>query len=651
MFKKLDAVPFDKVTINDTFWSGRMERIREKTLPHLWNNFHEDGYFNNFDIAAGVMEGTFEGAFFNDGLFYTGLEGACWMYKQKPTPELASMIDEAANKIITMQQPDGYLNSFITIVASEQRWTDILFGHELYTAGTFFEAAVAHYEATGTRKLLDAAIKFADLIDSIFGHDKRLAYEGHEEIELGLIKLYQATNEVRYYNLALFFVEIRGNPEAKEQMYGGWTALTKNFMEFDALPFGLYGRDKYMQAHLPVKEQDTIEGHAVRAAYLYASVTDIVHFTDDVEYAKALERIWNNMVNRRMYITGGIGDNVRQWEGFSTDYDLPNDEAYCETCASIGLVFWSQRMNNLYGDAKYADILERVLYNALLAGISLNGEKFFYTNLLDSKETHRRQENFSCACCPPNVLRFFPKLGEYIYSSKENDLYVNQFIGGTVDIDIEGTSVKLQQETNYPNDGDIKLVIQPDAAKSFNLYIRIPGWSKGADIRVNGELIADLVSDKGYVCISREWQQGDTVEVSILMTIKQIQAHPNVESNRGKLALERGPIVYCLEATDHDEDVTQISLPRGTELHAVYQPELLDGVHVIRGLGYTFSDKDKAQRQQWSAQLYSEALPPAWQGKEIDITAVPYYAWANRDAGKMVVWINESLQVAPISND
>ncbi|CAK4842423.1 unnamed protein product [Aphanomyces euteiches] len=558
------------------------------------------------------------------------------------------MIDDAVNKIIAMQQPDGYLNSFITIVAPEQRWTDILFGHELYTAGTFFEAAAAHHEATGNTKLLDAACRFADHIDTTFGHGKRLVYEGHEEIELGLIKLYQATNEMRYYNLAEFFVEMRGNPQAKEQMYGGWSAMTKNYLELEALPFGVHGRDRYMQAHVPVKQQDTIEGHAVRATYLYASVTDMVKQSGDTEYAQAMERIWDNMVNRRMYITGGIGDTIRGWEGFSTDYDLPNDEAYCETCASIGLAFWSQRMNNLYADAKYADILERVLYNALLAGISLDGEKFFYVNPLDSNESHRRQENFTCACCPPNVLRFFPKLGEYVYSSIDKDLYVSLFIGGTADLVIDGTPIKLQQQTNYPNEGEIRLVIEPEEVLAFNLYVRIPGWSQNAEIRVNGKLATDLVVHKGYVCISREWQKGDTVELSLPMPIKQIQAHPNVLANRGKLALQRGPIVYCLEAVDHEADVTQISLTRGTELDSVYRSELLDGVHVIRGAGYTFSGDDRIRREKhWVDQLYSEALPPEWQSKEIQITAIPYYAWANREPGKMIVWINESLEFAP----
>ncbi|WP_171056028.1 glycoside hydrolase family 127 protein [Paenibacillus sinopodophylli] len=644
MFKRVNKIPYDQVSIHDAFWSERMVSMREHTLPHLWDKFREDGFFRNFDRASGSLESAYEGAIFNDGIFYTMLEGACWIYKESQSPDVLALIDEVVDKIIAMQQPDGYLNSYIITVDPEQRWSDLLFGHELYTAGTFFEASVAHFEATGSKKLLTAACRFADLIDATFGVDKRLVYEGHEEIELGLIKLFELTGERRYKQLAEFFIEMRGNSEAEEQMYNGWSALEGVPRERGALPFREYGIAKYMQAHLPVKEQDTIEGHAVRAAYLYAAVTDIAGMNNDAEYAEALQRLWSNMVNKRMYLTGGIGDNVWRWEGFSTDYNLPNDEAYCETCASIGLVFWSSRMNLLFADAQYADVLERVLYNALLAGISLDGKAFFYTNPLENEGTHRRQPTFSCACCPPNLTRFIPKMGEYIYGQKDNECYVNLYIGSETKLIFEGNIVELMQETQYPWNGKTTLTINPDSPTAFNLNLRIPSWCDQAEIRVNGKPIP-LTTTKGYAKLDRQWHKGDIVELLLEMKVKRVESHPNVESNREKTALVRGPLVYCLEGVDHGHDVRDLALTRNSEFRAEHVSDFLGGVTVIRGSGSVIRKAESTHREQfWQTRLYAEMESCEWQEEAVDIQAIPYYAWANREPGSMAVWINDTLK-------
>ncbi|HZG56939.1 glycoside hydrolase family 127 protein [Paenibacillus sp.] len=656
MNAKVKAISHEAVTLKDPFWSGKIRTIREKTLPHLWRTFEESGRFRNFERAAGKRDGAYEGLLFDDGLFYTGLEGACWMYKQEPTPELARLIDEAADLIVAMQHEDGYLNSFFTVVAPEHRWSDILFGHELYTCGTFFEAAAAHAEATGSDKLLNAARRLADHIYERFGPGKRPIYPGHEEVELGLLRLYDKTGDARYRELSELFVSRRGQPEAEREMYKGWSSIARAPRALGELLFGEYGRARYMQAHLPVKEQTTIEGHSVRAGYLYAAVAELAALEGNEAYAEAVKRLWDNMVQRRMYVTGGIGDNVHHpatggpsVEGFSDDYRLPNDQAYCETCASIALVFWGRRMGELFADATYADVVERALYNALLAGISLDGEAFFYTNPLENDGSHRRQRNFECACCPPNVLRFYPKLGEYIYAAAEQDVFVNLFIGSGARATVNGTALELEMRSSYAADGNAALTLRPDAPVAFRLHVRVPSWCDEAEFRVNGEAVRSVHRERGYAVIERTWRAGDRVDVSFSVTVKQLLAHPLVESCRGKTALLRGPFVYCLEEADHGRDVRTLALPRGTPLRAEYRPDLLGGVHAIVGEGKAYAPADAEAREAfWSDRLYGtceEAPDP--EPQTISIVAVPYYAWANRTPGSMTVWIHDTASQAP----
>lgn len=586
--RKLSAVPFSAVRVQDEFWASRLRTNREKSLPHNFKWCAETGRISNFAKAAGQMPGKFEGIYFNDSDVYKVLEGAAYSLADHPDPALEKTVDEVIAKIAAAQQPNGYLNTYFTLAEPDKKWTNLAVMHELYCAGHLMEAAVAHFRATGKRTFLDVAVKLADHIDATFGPGKRHGTSGHEEIELALVKLYEVTGEARYLRLAEFFLDMRGNKDQRDKLFG-----------------------PYCQDHEPVREQKEIVGHAVRAMYLYAGVADVAAHTGDQGFLQAMRRLWADVVQRKMYVTGGIGAR-HAGEAFGDAYELPNESAYCETCAAIGLAFWAHRLNLLEGDAQYADVLERAVYNGILSGIALDGEHFFYVNPLASAGTHHRQPFFGCACCPSNVVRFVPSIPGYVYAASDKAIYVNLYVAGTVSLEVAGTQVQLTQQTRYPWDGEVKIGVEPDKPAAFALCLRVPDWCQNWKLSLGGALPARK-TDSGYWRIERTWKGGDVVEFTMDMPIHRVEAHPAVKANAGRVAIQRGPIVYCFEGVDNGGVVRNIVLPHDPQFTAEHRPDLLGGVTVVKGT--------------------------ARDGRAI--TAVPYYAWDHRQPGEMIVWVRQ----------
>lgn len=587
--RKLVAVPFTAVKVQDDFWAPRLRTNREVSLPHNFKWCEQTGRISNFAKAGKLKEGKFEGIYFNDSDVYKVLEGASYSLADHPDPVLEKTVDEVIAQIAAAQQSNGYLNTYFTLVKPNEKWTNFRSMHELYCAGHLFEGAVAHYRATGKRTFLDVAVKLADHIDRTFGPDKRHEVPGHEEIELALVKLYQVTGQDRYLDLARFFLEIRGDQSQRKDIFG-----------------------PYCQDHVPVRQQSEIVGHAVRAMYLYAGVADVAAYTGDQGFVDAMNRLWQDVVLRKMYITGGIGAR-HQGEAFGDAYELPNESAYCETCAAIGLAFWAHRLNLMHADARFADVLEQALYNGILSGLGMDGEHFFYVNPLASGGKHHRQPFFSCACCPSNLVRLVPSIPGYVYAGNRGAIYVNLYVAGKGEVPLADNKVHLTQETRYPWDGAVKLTVQPQQPAMFDLYLRIPAWRQGANVAVNGQPIETLDLTKGYVRLNREWKPGDVVQLDLPMEIRRMEAHPKVTADRGRVAVQRGPIVYCFEAVDNTEGVRNIMLPHDPKFVAEHRSDLLGGVTVIKGV-------DRKGRP---------------------ITAVPYYAWDHREPGEMVVWVRQ----------
>ncbi len=617
--RKLTPVEFHNVKIQDEFWQPRLKVNHEKTVWHNIEWCEKTGRIRNFAKAAGMEDGEFEGIYFNDSDVYKVLEGASYSLALFPDDALEAKLDEIIEKIANAQEENGYLNTYYTLEEPDKRWSDLKVKHELYCAGHLIEAGIAHYQATDKRTLLDVAIKFADLIDEKFGLDKRRDVPGHEELELALIKLYHLTGEKRYLDLSQFFIEERGHAHDRE----------------------LYGNS--LQDHAPIREQDQVFGHAVRAMYLFSGVADVASITGDPGYLVAMSNIWNDLVSHKMYVTGGIGVSGHG-EGFAGGYDLPNENSYAETCASIALAFFNHRMNLIHADSRYADVFERVLYNGLLSGVSMDGDKFFYRNPLasDGPESfqtsggkqgdseYHRQHWFNCACCPTNVVRFIPKIGEYIYAYQPDGIYINQYIASQTMIPLSSTEVEVTIKSQYPWEGNIQIHLTPKTAAKFDLNLRIPSWCNKPSIRVNGEKI-EYRLHAGYVRLDREWNKNEIITLNLPMEIKRIQAHPYVKADRAKVALQRGPLVYCLEEMDNPVGVKYMALHRDAELEARYVEDLLSGVVVITGEAIM---KDLSH---WNEQLYQPVTP----NKTTPFMAVPYYSWDNRTPGEMVVWLPE----------
>lgn len=605
----------------DAFWAPRLQTIREHTLFFIYDQMKKDGHFDAFQ---GLWK---TGMFPIPYVFWESdiskwIEAASYSLATHPDARLEALVDEAIAFLVALQQSDGYLNLWFTRVEADKRWTNLRDYHELYCAGHLIEAAVAHFQATGKRVLLDAACRYADYIDRVFGVEegKRRGYSGHEEIELALIKLYRATDNNRYLRLGQYFVEERG----KSPHYFDEEALARGEVpeEFWAKTY------EYNQSHLPVRDQQEIVGHAVRAMYLYCAVADFACVLEDVGLRQTCERLWNHLYSKRLYITGGLGSAAGN-EGFTTDYDLPNATAYAETCAAIGLVLWSHRMLQLDADHRYADVLEQVLYNNVLSGIAFDGSSFFYVNPLESEGSHHRKPWYKCACCPPNIARLLLSLGRYIYGVHETDILVHLYVQSTSRLSLGGRNIVLHQQTNYPWDGTIRIEVELEEPAEFGLNLRIPGWCRAACLTIAGEEIP-LDLRKGYARVMRRWQSGESLVLQLDMPVERVYAHPSVRDDVSRVALRSGPVVYCLEATDNGTPLHQIRLPGDAALAKYFDPALWGGTMLIKGQGLALETAD------WSGDLY-RTTPPAYHAHTL--TAVPYYAWDHREPGEMRVWI------------
>lgn len=614
----IESVNIQNVKLNDEYWLPIIQRVQEKTIEYALAKCQQEGRFDNFLIAGGEMEGEVKGAMpFDDTDVYKIIEGASNSLISAPNPKLEKLVDSLVSIIKIGQEADGYLTTWRTIdpakppanwvnVDKGERWESLAASHELYNAGHLYEAAAVHYEATGKRNFLDIAIKNADLMVKTFGdgEGKIAAVPGHQIIETGLIKLYQITGKEDYLKLSKYFLDNRGNPDNHDL-------------------FGAYSQD-----HLPVVAQDEVVGHAVRAVYMYAAMTDIAAIQKDTAYLDAVNTLWENMVNKKMYITGGIGAK-HDGEAFGENYELPNLTAYNETCASIGDVYWNHRLHNLTGDVKYFDVIERTLYNGLISGLSLDGQQFFYPNALESDGVYKfnqgactRKDWFDCSCCPTNVIRFIPAMPGLIYSKTGNTLYTNLYASNEAKVELQNQDIIVTQDTSYPWDGKVKFTVEPEMEGEFTVKFRIPGWSRNAvlpgdlyqyvskdeasnKLSLNGEEI-DVVADNGYFTLTRTWKSGDQVELEFPMSVRKVKANPEVEEDLGKMSLEYGPIVYAVEEIDNKSTFDNIRLTANEEFKVEMQPELLGGVKTIS----------------------NEKL-----------TAIPYYAWSNRGIGKMKVWL------------
>jgi len=623
------AVPFDQVTFDDAFWSPKIERNRTVSLPHILRENERTGRVANFEKAAGLKTGDYEGRRFNDSDVYKTIEAAALTLATHPDAALQQELARQIDLIAKSQMPDGYLYPARTLGGKPvagigpQRWVNLNGSHELYNVGHLYEAALAWKMATGLDSLLRVATKNAELVLKEFGPAGRKAVPGHEEIELALVKLYRATGDERYFTLARFFLDQRGRPH-DTQPYPADS------------PFAIYNDRAYMQDHVPVTEQTRAIGHAVRAMYLYSAMTDVAALADDASYRQALDRIWTDMVSRRMYITGGIGSRGVV-EAFGDDYELPNKDAYTETCASVGNDLWNERLFLLHGDAKYLDVLERVLYNGYLSGVSVGGDRFFYQNPLESAGDVERSIYFEVACCPSNLARMMAQLPGFVYAQRADTLFVNLFASSHARVTLPSGVVTVAQTTRYPWDGRVQIAVTPEKPSTeFALHVRVPGWAReqpvpgdlyrfadrraqAPTLRVNGTAVP-LDLDAGFARVRRRWSRGDVVELDLPMPVRRVLAHDSVKADRGRAAIQRGPIVYAVEAVDNAGRVSTLALPLSVVLTHEFRPDLLGGVGVVTGPGLATNGPGAAPRH-------------------VQVTAVPYFAWANRGKGEMAVWL------------
>ncbi|MEO5891335.1 MAG: glycoside hydrolase family 127 protein [Ferruginibacter sp.] len=615
----IQPVAFTHVQVNDNFWKPKMQVNAAITIPYILRMCKEHGRIDNFLAAAGKRDNKICSEFpFDDTDVYKWIEGASYALQVEPNKKLSLYLDTLIAIIGAAQEKDGYLYTFRTIKPAvphdwvgAKRWEkDSVLSHELYNSGHLYEAAYAHYNATGKKSLLNIALKNADLLVKDFGYGKIEEYPGHQIVEIGLAKLYRITGNKKYLDLAKFFLDVRG-------------------------PNG----DAYNQANKKVIDQTEAVGHAVRAAYMYSGMADIAALTGDKNYLKAIDAIWEDVVNKKLYITGGIGA-TGSGEAFGDAYYLPNMSAYAETCAAIANVYWNNRMFLLHGDAKYIDVLERTLYNGLLSGMSLSGDRFFYPNPLASVGQHDRSGWFSCACCISNMTRFLPSVPGYVYAQNDNDLYVNLFMSNSSDVNLTAGKVNITQTTDYPWKGKVDMSINPEKAGNFTLHVRIPGWAQQqpvpgdlynsgstkmpVTITLNGKAYPYTI-EKGYAVIKRAWKKGDKILLDLPMEPQHILANEKVKADEGRFAIQYGPIVYCLEAPDNKDSLVQnIVVDKMTPMQVSYQKDLLKGVNVIT------ADGEATRRQ-----LNTTVLITTKQ----KVTAIPYYAWDNRGAGEMEVWI------------
>ncbi len=604
-YAKLRPVPVGATRLEDGFWAPKLELLRKATLPSQHSLLEETGRMFNFRRASGRAEGEFSGFYFNDSDVYKWLEAAGFALAYSPDEGLQGMAQVVISEVSAAQDADGYLDTYFALDRKADRWRNLRDLHELYCAGHLIQAAVAFHRATGDRELLDAATSFADNIVDVFGPGKQRGTPGHPEIEMALTELYRLTGDEAYLDLARFFLDQRGR--------------------------GVIGGRAYHADHEPFRELDEVVGHAVRSLYLNCGAVDVYMETGERAIWEALERLWLNMTERRMYITGGVGAR-HDGEALGEDYELPSRHAYAETCAAIASVMWNWRMLLASGEAKYADALELALYNGVLPGISLDGERYFYVNPLADRGGHRRQAWFPCACCPPNTARMLASLPGYFYSASKDGLWVHLYARSASQIKLEKTAVRVTQETDYPWKGEVALVLEPEAEETFALHLRIPGWCRRPGLLVNGEPMGMAVEPGSYARLERMWEKGDEVRLDLPMPVERILTNPLVLENADRVALKRGPIVYCLEQVDNpDADVWSIAISTGEPIEAAHRPDVLNGVVTLRGVAHTI-DAD------FEGKLYRPMSEVPSKRCRIEFIAIPYYAWANREPGSMIVW-------------
>ncbi len=617
--QKLYPVNYSQVVVSDPFWKSRMETVATSTIDAcVQYTENKTARIRNFEKAA-AGSGKHEGIYYDDSDVYKAIEAIAYSLKTHPNAALEKNTDSWIDKISAAQLPDGYLNTYYQLGGIDKRWTDME-KHEDYNAGHLFEAAIAYYNTTGKEKLLNVAIRFADHIDATFRQKNRPWVSGHQEIELALMRLFHHTQNRKYLELAEWFLEQRGHGHGKGVIWDQWKDPA------------------YCQDLVPVKQQKEITGHAVRAMYMYTGAADVAAVTNDTGYVRAMHTIWEDVVYRNMYITGGIGAQGKN-EGFGIDYDLPNESAYCETCASVGMVFWNQRMHMLTGDGKFIDVLERSLYNAALDGLSLSGDRFFYGNPLASKGNHQRREWFGTACCPANIARLVASLGNYIYSFDEKAVWINLFIGSETRIPIQNSTIGIAMQTGYPWNGATKVTITEAPKKKLQLRLRIPGWlttpapgelysytnkiDNNIEILVNGKAIT-FIEENGYAIIDRAWKKNDIVEITLPMKVRMIQSLPELKQNENRVALQYGPMVYCVEAADNRNAAWNFIVEGEPGFNVKYEPALLGGVNTI-----VFN---------------ATIMEPEADGRKIvpvqkPIKAIPYFSWNNRGANEMQLWL------------
>jgi DUF1680 family protein len=615
-------VPLTSVTITDGFWKARMDRNRTVTIPHILRQNEITGRVDNFLKAAKKKPGEYKGQRYNDTDVYKVLEAASYVLAVNKDPELDRKVDELIAIVAAAQAPDGYLYTPRTVDpehpapgAGPERWSYLHTSHELYDMGHMIEAAVAHHQATGKRNFLEVGIKAADLIAGVFGPDRRRDVPGHQEIEIALVKLFRLTGDQRYLATARFFLDERGRTHGVEH-----AVFEKGSRFF------MYNDRSYRQDHMPVVEQTRATGHAVRATYMFAAMTDTAVLTANEAFAATLEKVFDDVTSKRFYLTGGLGSRGAT-EAFGDDYVLPNRRAYAETCASIGGILWYQRMFQRTGDVKYIDILERTLYNGYLSGVSASGDRFFYQNPLESDGKAERVEYFDVACCPANLARLMAQLPGLVYAQRaevpQAEVFVNQFIASEANLTVRGTPLTLTQRTDYPWSERITIRVDPARPLPASIALRIPGWARGQAmptdlyrftstrnvreplITINGQRVS-IAPMNGYMYLARTWAKGDTITIELPMPVQRIVAHDRVDDDRGKAAIQRGPLVYAIEAIDNGGKVTGLTLPLDAKLSSSFDKSLLGGLTVIRGGG---------------------------------VTAIPYFAWNNRGKGEMAVWI------------
>jgi DUF1680 family protein len=626
--KRLRSLPLHDVRMTGTFWSRWQARVRDVSLPIQYRQIVETGRLENFRRAARGERGTYEGRYYNDSDVYKWIEAGSYLLSAMgPDPRTSKLLDEAIAAIAAAQMPDGYLDTYFQVQHPELRWRNLNAMHEMYCMGHLIEAAVAHHEATGSRTLLDVALRVADHIDGTFGPGKRLGYCGHQEIELALLKLARTTGERRYEDLARWLVEARGSrPSPYEAELEDPEALRlMNYSPRMLMRGGVYGGE-YCQDHAPLREQSEPVGHAVRAVYFYAGATEAFAGMGDTQMEEALERIWTSLTQRRMYVTGGIGPSSHN-EGFTGDYDLPPRTAYAETCAACGLIFWARRLFHATGDGDYADVMELALYNAALAGISAGGDRFFYVNPLESRGGQRRQEWFDCACCPPNVARLIASLGHYAAAVSEDAFALVIPCGMEASATLAGAPVKVRVESDYPWSGEVQIEVDPVRPAAFELMIRLPGWARDAEADFPAGY-GEMRYQGGFACMRREWKPGDRLTFRFDMAPAWLEADPRVLDAAGRVALRRGPLIYCLEECDLGAPPQLFAA--GTEL----EPVALAGTGDLEGI--TMLEAQGTVDAEWQGGLYEEA--GALQVREARARYVPYFHWANRAPGCMQVW-------------